>query len=248
MNVKQLYECLDTAIPSSLSCKWDNDGLMCCPDEEHEVKKVLLSLDVTAKAIEYAVKNKFDVIVSHHPLVFSPLKSVNSARLINLIKNGISVMSFHTRFDKLEGGVNTALADIIGIKNTDFFCEEGIGLIGELDEEISFEQFAFNVKAKLGCGFLEAISTNRSCKKIAVVGGDGKDFLLDAVKSGCDTYLTGSMSYNSLTDAIENKINIIAAGHFYTENPSLENMKQIISKIDNSIECCVFFCNEVKVI
>lgn len=246
--MKQLYEALDTAIPSCLSCEWDNDGLMCCPDEEREVKKVLLTLDVTGKTVEYAAENNFDVIISHHPLIFFPLKSVVSPKLIKLIKNGISVMSFHTRYDKLEGGVNTALADIVGIRNTEKLGDEGIGVVGELEEEISFEQFACNVKSMLGCSFVETVSASRACKRIAVVGGDGKDFLSCAIKAGCDTYLTGSMSYNSLTDAIDSNINIIAAGHFYTENPSLENMKRIISKIDDGIECSDFYCNEIKII
>ena len=104
MNVAELYRALDERFPSTLSCDWDNDGLMYCFDKSKQVKKVLITLDVTLDSIKYAVENGFDTIISHHPLIFKPISHLDfegatGARLKELIKHDISVMSFHTRLD-----------------------------------------------------------------------------------------------------------------------------------------------------
>ena len=96
MKVLELYKKIDELIQHSLSCDWDNDGLMCCSAPNKEVKRVLLTLDVTEAAVNFAVENKFDVIISHHPLIFRPISSVVSPKLINLIKNDITVISLHS--------------------------------------------------------------------------------------------------------------------------------------------------------
>ncbi len=246
MKAENLYVKLDERIPSSLSCEWDNDGLMCCPDPDREVRKILLTLDVTQGASDYASENGFDVIVSHHPLIFRPMPSLVSRKLIGLVRNNITVMSFHTRLDKLDNGVNRALAEKIGMTDPSPFSAEGIGMIGTLENPVMPELFCETVKSSLGCPTLELVTAEVPCRRIAVVGGDGKDCLSDAVNAGCDTYLTGSMSYNSLTDAAEFGINVIAAGHFYTENPVLEKLEQIIKTIDRGISCELFNCNVVK--
>ena len=104
MKVRELYSALEARIPRSLSCEWDNDGLMCCPDGNKSVGKVLIALDVTGAVVEYAKKEGYDVIISHHPFIYKGLRAVDdegyvSAKLISLIESGISVMSFHTRLD-----------------------------------------------------------------------------------------------------------------------------------------------------
>ncbi|MBQ7380915.1 MAG: Nif3-like dinuclear metal center hexameric protein, partial [Clostridia bacterium] len=76
ITVSELYEKLDRAIPTSLSCEWDNDGLMCCPDPKRPVKRVLLALDITESIVDRAIDEGFDVILSHHPLVFRPIPSL----------------------------------------------------------------------------------------------------------------------------------------------------------------------------
>ena len=111
MTVKELYEKLDKRIPKELSEPWDNDGLMCSPDTSLEVKKALLTLDVTEEIVDFAIERSYDLIISHHPLIFRPVSHITednhvARKLIKLINNGISVFSFHTRLDKAEGGVN----------------------------------------------------------------------------------------------------------------------------------------------
>ena len=98
MKIRELYDSLEALIPRDLSCEWDNDGLMCCPDGEREVKRVLVALDVTDKVCDEAIRGGYDVIVSHHPFIFKGLKSINgddhiSAKAIKLISSGIAVMN-----------------------------------------------------------------------------------------------------------------------------------------------------------
>ena len=117
MTVKEMYVKFSERIPDHLREEWDNDGLMCCPDGTAEVNRVLITLDVTEEVVDYAIESAFDLIISHHPLIFKPLKSVVednsvSRKVIKLLNNGISVFSFHTRADKVTGGVNDKLAEI----------------------------------------------------------------------------------------------------------------------------------------
>lgn len=247
MTVLELYSYLDRVIPRSLSCEWDNDGLMCCPNPSREVKKLLFTLDVTEAAAEFAVKNGYDAIVSHHPLIFKPLKSLTSPKLMLLVSGGISVMSFHTRYDAVVGGVNSVLARLIGLQDAVRFSNDGIGLIGSLRTQMSAENFALMVKNRLGCDCVKTVG-NGVCRRVAVVGGDGKDCFADALDAGCDTYLTGSMSYNSMTDAAECGVNIITAGHFNTENPALDSLSRIVLDADRGVVCGFFHCNVIRTV
>ena len=108
MTVKELYRAMTQVLPDELRESWDNDGMMCCPDSEREVKKVLLALDVTEEIMDYAIENEMDLIVSHHPLIFKPIPRLVTEdhigrKLFELIQNNISVFSFHTRADKERG-------------------------------------------------------------------------------------------------------------------------------------------------
>ena len=134
MTPKELYEKLSEKIPPSLSCDWDNDGLSVVSSEK-DVKRVLVTLDITKGAVDHAVKKGFDCIVSHHPLLFHPLKALDpdspSARkAMILFKNGVSAMSFHTRLDAAKNGVNDALAEKLdNVPVTDDPEEKGIALL-----------------------------------------------------------------------------------------------------------------------
>ena len=135
MNVKELYQKFSEEIPVDLREVWDNDGIMCCPDGTSEVYRVLVALDVTEEIVDYAIERGFDLIVSHHPLIFKPISSLDeenhiSRKLIKLVCSGISVFSFHTRLDKLCGGVNDRLADILGITDTNGYKSVGTDFDG----------------------------------------------------------------------------------------------------------------------
>lgn len=241
MNVRELYEHMSKKIPSALSCDWDNDGLMCCPKAEREVKRVLVTLDITSDAVKLAMKNGCDVIISHHPLIFKPVKSLTndggtSAKLIKLVQNGMSAMSFHTRLDVLPGGVNDALCEKLGLKNVEPFGDDGImmGRIGEVDAT-TLDEFAARVKNALGSPMV-LYSGELPVQKVAVLGGNGDDFIGAAKRAGADTYVSGRLGYHAMQDAKENGINLIEAGHYFTEIPVLPYLADMVKAADRNIE------------
>ncbi len=215
---------------------------MCCPEPEREVSRVLCTLDVTERAVEYAVAGEFDLILSHHPLVFRPLRALdnlnNTARkLIRLVSGGISVLSFHTRLDAVAGGVNDTLAEKLLLKEVAPFGDEGekIGRIGRLSHSMSAKEFATMAKIALGTPLALFSDGGVRAHKVAIVGGDGKDFIAAAALAGADTFLTGRASYNSMVEASELRMNIIEAGHFYTEDMICEYFMREINKLDKNI-------------
>ena len=253
MTVKALYDFLNKKIPTSLSCEWDNDGLMCCPRPEREVKKVLLTLDISAEAVDRAIDGGFDAVISHHPLVFKPIKSLNTddcvqRRLIKLVENGISAMSFHTRLDALDGGVNDMLAHILGLTDVEKFGQNGedIGRIGTVPTTTARE-FAEKVKKALGT-IVVLYSGDRPVKRVAVLGGHGEDFVWAAKMAGADSYVSGRIGYHNMTDANDLGINLFEAGHFYTENPVLPILAYFINEFDESIEVEFEKINPIKAV
>lgn len=253
MTINELSRYMNERIPRELSCSWDNDGLMCCPDGSRIVKRALFTMDVTPEAIDRAIEGGFDVIISHHPLIFRGVKSVSGefgipSRIIKLIKNDISVMSYHTRFDAVDGGVNDALADLFELSDIEKVMCEGIELmrVGNLPEELDIEHFVAVVCAKLGCEHLNYASNSGKVRRLALVGGGGGSYIREAAASGADTYLSGEIGYHNLTDCKDSRINLIEAGHYFTERIALYNLSQIVLGADSSIECDFFESNVIK--
>lgn len=253
MTVKELYSYLDKKIPTSLSCEWDNDGLMCCPEPDREVKRVLVALDVTAEITETAVSGGYDLIVSHHPFIFKGLKGINgedhiSAKAIRLIKEGIGVFSFHTRLDAVEGGVNDVLASKLGLSDVHAFGDEAIGRIGTLEADTDVCSFAAKVRDTLGCEGVFVADGHRPCRRVAVLGGGGEDDLFSAIAAGADTYVSGELKYHSMTDAPDMGINLIEAGHFHTEAPVCDVLAGMIRKACDGVICDVYNSNRIRLI
>ena len=246
MTAKELNLFFDRIISKELSCDWDNDGIMCMPDPERQVKRVLITLDITKEAAEYAKKGGFDTIISHHPLIFRPLKGITSEKLIGLIKNDICALSFHTRLDMAQNGVNDALSEAIGLKNVEKLPPDGLGRIGELEEEMTVEDFIIRVKKALGCGRVSFVKGKDSCRRVVLVGGSGKDYIDAAFSAGADLLLTGEASYNSMADAKELPLSVVEAGHYFTEQPVCKKIAELLKSADPDIEAEIFECNPVK--
>lgn len=244
--VHDLYTYLDEQYPKSLSCPWDNDGLMCCGDSAKEVRRVLCALDVTEKTIAEAIDLGCDVIVSHHPMIFQKMAAVNDGdfhgrRVIELLSHGITVMSFHTRLDAVQGGVNDVLCETLGLTVTGTFGTDGeeIGRMAVPDTEMNLQSLCTRVKSALGTPCVHAVSAKRPVSRVAVLGGDGKDDWEAALAAGADTYITGTMSYNTLLDAKAAGLNVIAAGHYYTEVPVMTAVAKTISAQFPAVEAVV---------
>lgn len=258
MNIRELYNALDARIPRSLSCEWDNDGLMCCPNGKKTVNKVLIALDVTGAVVEYAINNGYDVIISHHPFIFNGLKSVDdegyiSAKLVALIKAEIAVMSFHTRLDAVEGGVNDRLCELFELSDVEIIMTDGspIGRIGTLKSSMSVENFAKQVKSTLGSPFVLLSDAGVPAHRVAFVGGGGGSFITDARNKGADTFVSGDIGYHALTDAPDFKnapLNLLEVGHFFSEHPVCEALRDMIGDIAPGVSCDIYFSNVVKAI
>lgn len=281
--VHSLYDALDGLIPRSLSCDWDNDGLSCCPNPDAPVTGVLVALDPTEEAVELAAGTGCNVLLTHHPLLFRGLKTVdgrdtNSRKVIRMIGAGISSMAFHTRLDALNGGVNDALAAALGLAGAVAFGEASspagnpMGRMGTLPHPLPMESFAeyvagcLTVPATLGVpavggGTLfrftipgsgecaEAVATHyvehltpvtprityagcgRPAHAVAVVGGAGEDEITAAIRGGADTFVTGELGYHRLCDAPYGPINLVEAGHYFTEFPVCRSLAALVAWI-----------------
>lgn len=240
MTVKDLYDFMSEQMPDSLREPWDNDGIMCCTDLNAAVRHALVTLDVTEEIVDYAIENNIDLIVSHHPLLFKPVCAVvedepTSRKLIKLINHDITVFSFHTRADKVDGGVNDLLAEILELRDVRPFGEGGLGRIGVLEEEATFEDFAYLVKDALNANGILVSDGYNTVSRVAVVGGEGKDYVRAALECGADTFVSGRIGYHFMEDAPELGLNMIEGGHFYTENPIADFFSSLIRHADPEI-------------
>ena len=253
MTVKELYSAFSLHIPEHLSEEWDNDGLMCCADGTAEVRRVLITLDVTEEIVDYAIETSFDLIVSHHPIIFKPLKSIDeenhvARKLIKLLNSGISVFSFHTRADKVRGGVNDRLADVIGMFDTRPFGDGALGRIGNIDERQELQDFAYRVKQLVGSDMVRYADGYNDVYTVAVVGGDGKDYVKAAIDAGADTFVSGRIGYNVMAEAAEMGINLIEAGHFFTEQPVTEFFRELLVTFAPDVYVEVASSNTLKIL
>ena len=255
MTVIELYNKLCEIIPTSLSCEWDRDGLESCPDPKHEVKKIFISLDVTGEVIDKAVAAGADVIISHHPIFFGGLGNMNAlthngAKAVKLAKNDIAVMSFHTRLDALPDGVNDTLAAIVGLEGVETVGNDQICRVGELPEEMDALDFANMLKDKLsfGGGEKEAhivlCPAGKKVKRIALVGGGGGGEIGLASSVGADTYITGELKHHERLSADDFGMNLICAGHFFTEYPVCAFLEKTLKEICPQSAVEVIFSNK----
>jgi len=257
MTVIELYNKLSEIIPPELSCEGDRDGLESCPEPCREVKKVLISLDTTNEVIDEAIKENADVIVSHHPLFFGGLGNMNAltfdgARAVKLARHCIATMSFHTRLDALCGGVNDILAQRLGLTDVKTIGADRVARIGTLSEEADPEEYARRVKEALSYGQGESqahvtlSSANRPVRRVALIGGSGGNEIWLAAENGADTYVTGDMKYHQLLSASDYNMNLIAAGHFFTEYPVCAFLEKTLRDICPEAEIKTVFSNRIK--
>lgn len=253
MTVKELYQKFAERIPESLREPWDNDGIMCCSDGTAKIYRALVTLDVTEEVVDFAIERGFDLIVSHHPLIFKPISAIDeenhvARKLIKLIASGISVFSFHTRADKMIGGVNDRLADLLGMYDTQSFGEGDLGRIGTIYEPMEIQDFAYRVKQLVGADAVRYADGMSDVYRVAVVGGDGKSYVKAAIDAGADTFISGRIGYNVMEEAPEMGINLIEAGHFFTEQNITEMFRDMLLDFDPNIYVEIADSNVIKTI
>jgi dinuclear metal center YbgI/SA1388 family protein len=203
------------------------------PEPDRTIEKVLIALDITEAVVDRAVAESYDVIVSHHPLLFRGVKHLTvedpvARRSIKLCRAGITALSFHTRLDAVEGGVNDVLAEIRGLTNAVPFGSEAIGRVGTLSQDMTGEAFAALVADRLNAPVVTLADSGRPIRRVAVLGGSGGDDVLAARATGADAYVTGEAPHHWLVDAPEMGLTLIVAGHHHTEAPVCEVLADII--------------------
>ena len=171
-----------------------------------------------------------------------------SASVIKLLLSGVSVFSFHTRLDAMSGGVNDSLASILGLSDVVPFGEEKIGRVGVLPSPLSLEDFASLVKEKLSAPYVNFAGDGKAAHRIAVLGGSGKSDIDASKAAGADTYLSGELGYHALIDASQSGINLVEAGHFFTEDHVLAVLSELLREADASLEAEVFSSYRIKTI
>ncbi len=224
--IAQIYEYLCGLAPLELQMDFDNSGFQ-IGRKEKEINKALLTLDVTDSVLEEAIELGAGLIISHHPLIFRGIKSIDGSdpegeRLLRLAENKIAVISMHTNLDIAQGGVNDVLIRLLGAEPLATLDEVNCGRVGTLSSYMSLSEFLEVCKQKLKVNGMRYYDSGREVFRIAVMGGAGGDSLEDAYNKDCDTYVTADIKYHQFLRAQELGINLIDADHFCTENPVIQ--------------------------
>jgi dinuclear metal center YbgI/SA1388 family protein len=210
--------------PRELSMKGDINGLA-AGNRGAAVARVLVSLDVTQKTISEAVSLKAGLLVAHHPIAWGesapwPNSDTGAGNiLLSLCAAGVAAITMHTNLDAARGGINDVLASKVGLKDVFTFDEkEGLGRMGVLPSKLPVKSFAGLCKDALGSGVVRYFDAGRPSERVAVCSGAGGFILEDAIRAGCDTFLSGELKHSMFLTAQNYGINLLCCGHFATEN------------------------------
>lgn len=233
MTIQDLYHRLCLSYPAELSCDWDADGMMVCPDPKKEVHHALVCLDVTREAVDKALSVGADVIISHHPFLYRPISYLTAedpkgALVLDLVKAGISVLCFHTRADAAPGGVSELLADALNMTNCIPLGEEKILRGGFLPAHVTAKELGEAVKAALSTPMVTVADGGKKIHYLTVCGGEGKDMIGTAVAAGADALVCGRVGYHAAVDAAQAGLTVIEAGHYFTEKAILSAFEGLI--------------------
>ena len=237
MKVKDIISVIEEFAPLSLQENWDNSGL-CIGSPEDSVSSVLLGLDCTPELVDEAISCGADMIVTHHPLIFSGLKKISpedkvGEAVIKAIKAGISIYAAHTSADKVIAGVSGAMAGRLGLKDVAILDEDGdgtgLGVVGNLPEAMAAEDVIKLVKDRFG---LKAMRASRPVdgmiERIALCGGSGGSLIKAARRSGAQLYISGDISYHNFFT--EDGFMIMDIGHYESEIEIVDILFSLIKK------------------
>ena len=217
-------------------------------DTERDIQSVLLTTDVTESVVDEAMELGCQLIISHHPLLFHGLKQVcgqnPQARVVEkAIRNQIAIYSAHTNLDSVAGGINTRLADMLGIKNYRVLCPSetnpdiGLGVIGQLEKAMSYDAFLAHVRDTLSTTYVRYTTpAHEEIRTVALCGGSGAEFIPQAIEQGADVYLTADCKYHEFRDA-EGLIGLVDIDHWVSENHARVIFKDILEPL--GVKCFV---------
>lgn len=227
MKLSKLIDKIEKKYPLQIAEKWDNTGLL-VGDSEKEIKKVLLCLDVSSKAIDRAIEIGADLIVSHHPLIFKSLKQIvfddiTSRKVLRLIEEKIAVYAMHTNLDSAIDGLNDYVWDKLQIDSKSIYVDETYNRpirYYKLNESMDIVDLANIVKTKLNIDNVRIVNdeyyTSNMIRKVALTTGSGMDFL-NEVKDKVDLFITADIKYHEALDSLEYGTSLMDIGHYESE-------------------------------
>lgn len=219
--VGQIYDLIDSFAPFSGQQSYDNSGLV-VGSRDSEVLRALTALDITNDVVREAAEKRCQLIISHHPVIFRPLKKLDPREpAVALAAKGIAAICAHTSFDSAEGGMNDLLAQRLGLKVIEPLAyEEGkpMGYVCVLPFESSASHLAEVCKKKLGCEVIRMTKAGGSVKRAAICSGSGASLISEAIAKGCDALITGDCKHSAFIEAVNSNFCLIDAGHYHTEN------------------------------
>ncbi|HHY83048.1 MAG TPA: Nif3-like dinuclear metal center hexameric protein [Clostridiales bacterium] len=232
--------------PPELAEPWDNVGLI-IGSEKAAVNRVMVTLDITADVLKDAMNKNVDLIISHHPVLFHSIKSINDctaagAQLLSLLRSGISVYTAHTNLDKAREGTDDTLAELLGLIDVRPLKTEAdplaasrpsFGRIGYLPEKVKLQSFLESIKTRLRTRSVDYIGDpGKEIKVVASCAGAGGDLIETASKKGADLFITGEVKYHEALPVLDGTMALAAMGHYETENPA---MARLIQRLQNAV-------------
>ena len=237
MNIREIIDALERFAPLPLQDDYDNSGLQ-VGTTETEVSGALLCLDVTRQVVDEAIRNGCNLIVSHHPLLFRPLKRLTDDSIgsivMDAVRAGITIYACHTNLDNVSNGVNLRIARVLGLTEVRPLDERpdgnGAGIIGTFPEPLSGQELLAIVKERFGVTCIRHNGElGRPIRRMAVCGGAGA-FLTDkAVARGADAFMTGEIGYHRFF-GYDGTIKLIEAGHFESEQFTVDLLADILQE------------------
>ena len=228
MKIREITDALEAYAPPSLQESYDNTGYQ-AGNPDNEATGVLLCVDVTVDTVREAVEKGYNLIVSHHPLLFRGVKCVIGRDrpervLAEAIRNDITIYSSHTAMDSAVGGVSWRMAEMLGLKCVKVLvpsrpgAETGLGAVGDLPVAVDMETFLAKVKEAFGCAMLRVsrFSPSQPVSRVALCGGAAGEFVPEAIAAGADIYVTADCKLNQFLDHAGDIV-LVDAGHFETE-------------------------------
>jgi dinuclear metal center YbgI/SA1388 family protein len=260
MKVKEILGALEEFAPLALQDGYDNAGLQIGLAEDADATGALLCLDVTEDVVDEAIRKGCNLIVSHHPLLFRPLKSIAGRdyverTVIKAIKHDVAIYSAHTNLDSAYEGVNFKMAEKLGLKNLEWLSQKpsyqrggeeftaGEGVVGTLQRPLSQKEFMEKVNETFSIKSLRSnMADKESISKVALCGGAGAFLIPQAVAAGADAFLTGEIGYHRFF-GYEQEMLLLEMGHYESEQYTLEILRNVIEKKAPELPV---FCTEVK--
>ncbi len=237
---------LDSIAPIADACEWDNCGLL-CGDKNSHITKALVCLDITNDVIDEAVQKGAHLIISHHPVIFGGLKSIEHDSVVyRLVKSDIAAICMHTNLDIAQNiGVNVCLAKALKLLNPTLIKDEFL-CTGELSHTLSAEEFALFVKENLGANGVRYTSSN-DIRKVGVSSGAGSDSVEKMMSHNLDALVTGEIKHHHFLYAKEHHLCVVEAGHFNTEDVVISPLTEVLQKafLDVTFEKARSLCDPV---